>query len=338
MLRTALASVAVGCLLGSSSFAEISGIATPSRNPTGNPAAPFALDTDLNAAPNDGWVSFVLSLTSNVSEHVMTGIEARIAGNLLQRWEISGDVTPTPNSLDITSGDSHLMAPANALVGVAFTENNNFNNGVEAIPADSATRDYGVGSSLFGSWGIPHAQQSALVNFAYIVVPKGAVANGKVAGLDLSVLTSTPGGQAQRFTEEDFYFSLSPENDAPVITPLVQDSRYSSSTRLSALDAETPRGELVWSHLTADPANPGKLPGVPNSPEPTLTDHGSFYWNHRGWRAGTHRFIATVTDGGNPALSTTDLALSVIVVPEPATLAMSGLALVGCVIAARCRS
>lgn len=47
------------------------------------------------------------------------------------------------------------------------------------MPADTATRDYGVGTSLVGAWGFTPAEQAAQqddvpLRFAYLVIPRGS--------------------------------------------------------------------------------------------------------------------------------------------------------------------
>jgi hypothetical protein len=349
MLQKVFASLAIVCVLASAASAAITTTATLSRNPTADPAVNFATDTGLNSAPNNGWVSYILSVTTDTG--VITGIDATITGNILQRWNITeGDegpvITPTPNITGTTNGDSHLLASANALVGVAFAENNNINNGVQAFPADTDTRDYGVGSSLLGAWGIPAAEQVASMNFAYLVVPKSAWAAGKITGLDLAVQIGLPGGGVETLTEDSFNFA-NPGGGPPVgVLPTVADLLHSTTTlgevvNLTPTDTAPGTPPVTFSALSGPTYTPGfgapnNAPGLGTATFSWNPATQAFQFNTLGATRGTYVWTGTAsnTAGSDPF----SLTVNVTQVPEPATFAMVGLALVGFVGVARRRS
>jgi hypothetical protein len=76
---------------------------------------------------------------------------------------------------------------------------------------------------------------------------------------------------------------------------------------------------LVWSDLTLV-TSPGVMPHAPS-----MDALGLFSWNRRGAQAGTWRWLATVTDTGGHS----DVAGLTIIVPEPAGIALAGLAMIG---------
>jgi PEP-CTERM motif len=127
-----------------------------------------------------------------------------------------------------------------------------------------------------------------------------------------------------------------PTNTAPVVDALAPINVAWPDTvvdlQLTGHDAETATNLLAWSNLVADAANPS----VANA---TLGATGLFNWDPTGLKGGTYNFNATVTDDGNPALDGSGLALTInYTVPEPATLSLFGLALVGFIGFARKRS
>lgn len=135
-------------------------------------APPFA-GTEAGLA---GFTAYKLSLASDGAP--ISALDVLINGALHQRWtkvtdEESGAVivTPTPvGNATTLSADSRLNIPANGLIAAAGAEDN---SGSGSPLADTATRDYGMGTFLSGAWGIPGPSQTNSLDFAYIVVPDG---------------------------------------------------------------------------------------------------------------------------------------------------------------------
>jgi hypothetical protein len=334
MLRNVAALLAAGCVLVSTASAALTTSVTLSRNPTGNPPVNFATDTGLNSAPNNGWVSYVLGVSN--SSGVITGIDATISGNMFQRWSITesdeGDViTPSPAITGTTNGDSHLLPVPTALVGRAFSENNNVNNGLQAFPSDTATRDYGIGSSLSGAWGIPGADQTSAINFAYVVIPKSAIGGGGIlgpiiTGLDLTVHVGLPGGQFATLTTDDFF----PVGLAPDVRD-VELNAYGTSG-ITLVDVAPGSQPVTWSALTG----PYYTPGFGEPPGPTVLYPGypltswnpttqQFSYQFLG-RNGTYVWTGTASN----AFGSDPFKITIYETPEPGTATLFGLALVGC--------
>src|SRR5262245_60626801 len=157
-LLAALASTASAGVLGTWSLAD------PTTNPVG-------------VLPED-WVAYNLGLATDDGSTI-TALDVSLQGLFRQEWSISEDdgaLAPSPSSLSLTSGDSHLTTLPDAVVAVTPWEDN----------VD------GVGSKLRGVWGIRAANQSASLNFAHIVVPRNA--DLSQFRFDIGVATSNLGG------------------------------------------------------------------------------------------------------------------------------------------------
>jgi hypothetical protein len=123
------------------------------------------------------------------------------------------------------------------------------------------------------------------------------------------------------------------QNEPPTIIPIPELHVMLPDTvsqQLNANDDGNPTPpSLTWSNLVPDAANPGKHPSTPGAANASLSAGGLFDWNPNGWQQGLYNYSATVSDGD---LSTSGHAISVYVwVPEPATVSLLGLALVGLV-------
>lgn len=139
------------------------------------------------AAPDSaltGHIGLFLSVMTDDGSAI-SAVDVNITGQLHQRWGFEPDaevLLPTPNSLNTTNGDSHLMPVVGALVGSELREDNNLSG---SPLTSTATRRYGYGSFLRGAWGIPGASQTNKANLAYIVIPEASVpslqVNGQVA-------------------------------------------------------------------------------------------------------------------------------------------------------------
>jgi hypothetical protein len=182
------------------------GTATLERNPPGLPFS--APDGDLSSP----WVAYSLSLQSTTSTKI-AALDVRIKGPLHQRWvynDSTATFDPTPNGVEMSSGDSHLLAPVNnTLLVIGPSEDN---SGVGSPLADTASSDYGIGSMLHGVWGYVSASHSTSHTFAYIVVPRG-----QLSALDIEVQSASGAGEIfNTLTERDFFPNV-PEPTSSVL-------------------------------------------------------------------------------------------------------------------------
>jgi hypothetical protein len=173
----------------------------------------FTTDRALNEAPSNGWVSYVLNLTNTKGMNI-TAIDTTLEGVFHQRWQIFQEEDPAGNPIDvlvktpvndgITNGDSHFLPPAGEAVSIILDENNNFY--VDPAPApDTAQRDYGIGTYLRGIYGIPNAQLSPSVDFAYVVIPRGGE-----SGLSLRLQFGLPDGLGYELRETSMVYVPEP--------------------------------------------------------------------------------------------------------------------------------
>jgi len=180
------------------------------------PASAFTTDTQLNAGGlANTWVSYALgvipsagSKVSSLDITVTTPLSAN--SGFHQRFTFNPDTElfdPTPVSANVTNGDSHLIIGGSVVV-VPGTENK-FDVGGPATATDTATNDYGAGTSLAGIWGFSGPEQTAQtdgtpVRFAYIVIPRGSEPNIVITA---NAATSNGGqpGPAFTFTGKDFF-------------------------------------------------------------------------------------------------------------------------------------
>ncbi len=138
-----------------------------------------------------GHTGLVLNLMTDDGSFI-TAIDVTIGGTLHQRWTVDPDIPetmPTPLGVSLTNGDSHLTAPSSALFVVAPTEDN---TGAGSPLADTATRDYGYGTTLHAVWGILGGNQSTQASVAYVVVPHGAEQSLRVTGQVATTAGSYP--------------------------------------------------------------------------------------------------------------------------------------------------
>jgi hypothetical protein len=126
-----------------------------------------------------------------------------------------------------------------------------------------------------------------------------------------------------------------PQNTPPVVPgepPQIQDENGEViTTEFDAEDAETPGGPFNWAVSLGSftPLFPG---GVDNSAAPTIDANGVFTWDTSGAARGVYVWNATAQDNGpGDALTSAPGPFEVTVtqVPEPSTLALFGLAMIG---------
>lgn len=300
----------VAALVASTAQAAIIGSATLVKNPA---AVPFAAPEAALGAP---WVSYNLSAASTAGE-LIGAVDVKIGGQLHQRWtdgDEDGVFDPTPNAnsaASLTQGDSHLVAPTGALFGRGPTEDN---SGAGSPLANTATRQYGVGTLLDGAWGIQNALNTA--SLAYIVIPAGSEPT-----IDIAVRIAAPNGDIIGDLDLGDFFVID-TNDPPVVGDKaveytsVHPSTIVSET-LSLADPDGPPG--TWS-LDSFASPNGQAANV----DP-LT--GLFTWLGNGTPEGVYNAVLKYTDGGG--LSDTGTLAITWHVPEPTSFALLGLALVG---------
>ncbi len=286
---------------------------------------PFTTETTLT-----GHKGYVIGVMTDDGSNI-SAVDINIRGQLHQRWVFNADTEefdPTPSSANITNGDSHLTPVAGALIGSALIENNNI---TPSPLADTATRDYGYGDSLRGAWGIPGPSQTNKANLAYIVVRETEIPNIQVRALvatpngtflltesfsplPLGILTSNP--VPGPGIEIDFGNLPPDQNPAPL--PIALSNAGSVETTISVLSislAGPNAANFVFTGTLPTVLVGGAAPqsfGVDFVPQGPLASQYTAQ-------------VLVVTNAGN-------LAFDVVAyTPEPATLALAGLAVVGLV-------
>jgi len=202
----------IGVLMASAAQAALIPVVTRIGGPADGAAftaneATGGATTNLNQLLSGGntlWVSYALGLkddaTSTAAGEKIAGIDVNLLsstadGGFHQRWAFddgtgtyNGPASPTPTSTNISSGDSHLVVPASAIVGRTVTETRGLkasDDATSTVGYNTANlgfvdgvRNWGIGGSMDGAWALTQADQNAqvagnTVNFAYIVVPRG---------------------------------------------------------------------------------------------------------------------------------------------------------------------
>lgn len=240
MVRNTLSVFALTLMLAASSQAALIATATRVGGVTGGVAFTASENSGATAVTNLNlltsgadslWVSYALGVTKAATETVSSFnivlTSTGSAGGFHQRWgfdDVNGTYTnATPSSTTAgTSGDSHLVLPSTAVVGVAPQENRI----AKGTDADTTTpgfitanlgisqdvRNWGIGTSMTGAWGFNAADQAAqtsFVPFAYIVIPRGADPRTILGtGILAQAATTLQGGGAgpgYQFTAADFF-------------------------------------------------------------------------------------------------------------------------------------
>jgi hypothetical protein len=297
--------------------AAIIGSATLIKDPANGVA--FGAPDALLPAP---WVSYRLSVASDNGD-IIQAVQANITGQLHQRWDdtdFDEDPTnnPSGNSANQTGGDTHLLAPTGSLFGSGPLEDNPGTG--SPLVADGLSRLYGVGSSLVGAWSLVGANVGTSANVAYVVVPSGSTPN-----FDISVRVASPTGETLgNLTLGDFF-------GMPPVLPVVDNLNLSTTLWNEVVGGIVPTTDVA-SLAFDDINNPTFTPLIPGQTVlfdnlPTLDNAGNFSWDTTGTRRGTYAWAVTGTnpDGTDGGL----VSVEVTRIPEPASIALLGLALVG---------
>jgi hypothetical protein len=342
MLRNLFLALGVAVVLSTSAFAGVIGTATLVANP---PAVNFLTDTGYNSAPlSDQWVSYILGLQTDDGSNIAS-VDITLTGVFNQRWTINDEGTaPTPSSNNKTNADTHLILPTSPVTAVAPNENNNQVGSFPPIAPDTDTRDYGIGTLLNGSWGYATADRATQVEFAYVVIPKG-----KEKELLFNVKAATNPAQEPALVLLDScqdFFAASVCGGTVDVIPTVADLLHNTTTlgevvNLTPTDTAPGTPPVTFSALTGPTYTPGfgapnNAPGLGTATFSWNPATQAFQFNTLGATRGTYVWTGTAsnTAGSDPF----SLTVNVTQVPEPATFAMVGLALVGFVGVARRRS
>jgi len=226
MLRnTTFALVAVFCAAATTHAALIGTITRIGGQPDGSAfTAPDAtggnnVNNITNGSGQSSWVSYVIGVTATGGEKVSSFNISNLsttapAGGFLQRWnfdDASGTYTlPTASATTAgTTADSHMVVNG-TVVAVAP-----FENRVAKLSDDATTtpgfntahpsfvdgvRNWGIGTTMGGSWGFTAAEQAAegtFIPFAYVVIPRGSEPQVNVA---VQAATTVGGSAGQPFT------------------------------------------------------------------------------------------------------------------------------------------
>jgi hypothetical protein len=194
---------------------------------------------------------------------------------------------------------------------------NNSTTGMLGLPAVPGPPMSGFGTMTWAATStkvLTPALSGTNVNFLQVVLKQG-----ERALLDVEVQGN--GGTAiQQFT--DFVVGGVEPPPAPVISPINLGEIEHGNTIMQQLMASN--GPNTWSGLTPTAGTPGMAA--------TLTPQGLFSWNPTGSARGPkgngvlYSWTATATNEGG---ADTRVAISLSLIPEPATMSLLALALVG---------
>ena len=314
MNRVFAALLAVGLVLGLESIAAAGVIVTGSNG----------------VALGNGLIGYTLTI-SGTDGKTVAGIASLSISGVHQVWKNS-TVAPAPtnqtNDVGDLSGsfwksawnawDTHLLIDAGGdpgwltSPGFGQTETNDGTNpaGLDLTgptPFEAFPGVAGLGTYEFTGLGpqiSPLGTGPASVDFLYVVLPTGATATLTGQGLD-SDLT--------RFY--DITTVVGHWHDADAWYDFTHGGPFDVLLQFEAVGGTEP---YTWSDLTLVSS-----PGVGKTA--SMDSDGLFSWDRRGAAAGAWTWSAMVTDANN----LTDIAMLSIIVPEPTSIALVGLAVLG---------
>ena len=301
--------------------AAIIGAATLIKNPA---AVPFGAP---DAALGSPWESWQLSVVATAGATIQA-IEANITGQLHQRWapdpDNEGAFLPTAQSINATSGDSHLMAPTGSLFGIGPTEDN---PGTGSPLASTASAKYGVGTLLQGAWALVGGNAGSSANVAYLVIPKHTEFD-----TNISVRVGDSLGNIETLTATDFFPVEEFLN--PDVTPLDLVSIALNGTVSGQVTATN--NTISWGPalnslvLQSYTPNYGAVGTVGNFVAP-LWDPATqqFSWNTTGAKRGDYVWNVSATNASGTGTGTIAVHIQLADGPEPASFVLAALAAVG---------
>jgi hypothetical protein len=203
-------------------------------------------------------------------------------------------------------------------LGTAMAEtSNNSTTGMLGLPTTPGAPMSGYGNLTSGTDSakvLVPAKAGANVNFMQLVLKTGEQVN-----LDVEVVGD---GGNSRMLFTDFVVGGGGQVTAPVVTDAalgnrIQGAQISHTFATSAGDAP-----ITWGSLTPVAGNP-----TPNI-IPTLSAAGVFTWNSQASPYGSYAWDVTATNAGGNDVGRISVTL---IVPEPATIGLVGLMLIGLV-------
>ena len=123
-----------------------------------------------------GYTAWQIDVSTDNGD-LITAVDIAFGGPFHQRIDVGFDgvLGTTPTGVAANGrGDSHLTPGADALFAVNAAEDFNVTSS-PLPPGDAGTASFGVGSYLYGAWGIPGDLQSTRTSLAYLVLPDGAI-------------------------------------------------------------------------------------------------------------------------------------------------------------------